>query len=237
MAEIAETMETNVAIEKAKGFWAKFSKPIIYVGSAAILLVGGWLAYKHLYKIPNEDKASELIFPAEKMFAKMSATSSFNQDSLNFVLKGDKAQGITGMLDIIKKYGGTATGNRANYYAGACYLQQKDFVNAVKYLKEFDGNGANQIESKANIMLGQAYAEQKKTEEALNSFKKAAAVVANDEGMAAEALFIAGRYAEATGKAKDAIELFTQLKEKYPASGRVSGGDVDRYLAKLGVVQ
>jgi TolA-binding protein len=232
-----DTMETNVALDKAKGFWAKFSKPIIYAGSAAILVVGGWLAYKHFYKIPNEEKASELIFPAEKMFAKMAATSSYTKDSLTYVLKGDKAQGITGMLDIIKKYGGTATGNRANYYAGACYLQQKDFANVVKYLKDFDANGASQIESKANIMLGQAYAEQKKTEDALGAFKKAASVVANDEGMATEALFMAGRYAEAIGKSKDAIELFTQLKDKYPASNRVSGGDVDRYLAKLGVTQ
>jgi TolA-binding protein len=201
------------------------------------LVVGGWLAYKHFYKIPNEEKASELIFPAEKMFGKMAATSSYTKDSLTYVLKGDKAQGITGMLDIIKKYGGTATGNRANYYAGACYLQQKDFANAVKYLKDFDANGASQIESKANIMLGQAYAEQKKTEDALSAFKKAASVVADDEGMATEALFIAGRYADAIGKSKDAIELFTQLKDKYPASNRVSGGDVDRYLAKLGVTQ
>ena len=148
----------------------------------------------------------------------MAATSNFNKDSVTYVLKGDKAQGITGMLDIIKKYDGTLTGNRANYYAGACYLHQKDFTNAIKYLKEFDGNGANQIISKANIMLGQAYAEQKKTDEALNYFKKAASVVANDEGMASEALFMAGRYADATGKTKDAIELFTQLKTKFPAS-------------------
>ena len=233
----SDVMETNVALEKAKGFWANFRKPIIYIGSAVILLIGGWLAYKYLYEAPNEEKASDLIFPAEKLFSKMAATSNFNKDSVTYVLKGDKAQGITGMLDIIKKYGGTLTGNRANYYAGACYLHQKDFTNAIKYLKEFDGNGANQIISKANIMLGQAYAEQKKTDEALNYFKKAASVVANDEGMASEALFMAGRYADATGKTKDAIELFTQLKTKFPASVKVGSGDVDRYLAKLGVTQ
>ncbi len=232
-----DTMETNVALDKAKGFWAKFSKPIIFIGSAVILLGLGWYAFKKFYKEPNEEKASELIFPAEKMFGKMAATSTYNKDSLTYVLKGDKAQGVTGMLDIIKKYGGTATGNRANYYAGACYLQQKDFANAVKYLKDFDANGASQIESKANIMLGQAYAEQKKIEDALSAFKKAASVVTNDEGMASEALFMAGRYADAIGKSKDAIELFTQLKDKYPASNRVSGGEVDRYLAKLGITQ
>ncbi len=140
-------------------------------------------------------------------------------------------------MDVIKKYGSTASGNRANYIVGACYLQQKDFTNAIKYLKEFDANGANQIASKANTMLGYAYCEQKKTDDALSYFKKAASVAANDESMAAEALFIAGRYADEIGKTKDAIELFTQLKEKYQANGRVTGGDVDKYLAKLGVTQ
>ena len=101
----SDIMETNVALEKAKGFWANFRKPIIYIGSAVILLIGGWLAYKYLYEAPNEEKASDLIFPAEKLFSKMAATSNFNKDSVTYVLKGDKAQGITGMLDIIKKYG------------------------------------------------------------------------------------------------------------------------------------
>jgi TolA-binding protein len=233
---IQETMETNVALEKAKGFWAKFSKPIIYVGSAIILLAGAWFAYKIFYKEPNEQKASELIFPAEKIFGKMTS-SNFTKDSINLVLKGDKAQGITGILDIIKKYGGTKTGNRANYIAGACYLNQSDFANAIKYLKDFDGNGANQIASKANILLGHAYAEQKKTDDALSAYKKAASVAANDESMAGEALFVAAAYADATGKSKDAIELFTQLKDKYPSNTRVTGGEVEKYLAKLGVTQ
>jgi TolA-binding protein len=234
---LVENVETNIALEKAKGFWANYSKPIIYVGGAIIVLALAWFGYTKFYKEPNIKNASEAIFPAEKLFGKTSVNSSFNKDTLNLILKGDKTLGITGMLDIIKKYGGTPAGNRANYFAGACYLQQKDFANAVKYLNEFDGNGAYQIESKANLMLGYAYSEQKKTDDALSHFKKAASVAGNDEGMAAEALFIAGRYADATGKTKDAIELFTQLKDKFPASSRVNSGDADKYLAKLGVVK
>jgi TolA-binding protein len=236
MAIIQETVETNVALDRAKGFWAKFSKPIIYVGAAIILLAGSWFGYKKIYKEPNELKASELIFPAEKIFGKMAGTE-FTKDSINLVLKGDKAQGITGMLDIIKKYGGTKTGDRANFIAGACYLQQGDFANAIKYLKDFDGNGANQIACRANVMLGQAYAEQKKTDDAFGYFKKAVSAAGNDESMASEALYTAANYADATGKTKDAIELFKELKTKYPLNSKVTGGDVDKYLAKLGVTE
>jgi TolA-binding protein len=120
---------------------------------------------------------------------------------------------------------------------GACYLQLKQFDKAIKHLKEFDGNGASQVQSKAYLLLGHAYAEQKKTDDALNYYEKAGNVTDIDEGMAGEALFIAGRYAEAMGKTKEAIEIFQNLKDKYPLSQRVSSGDVDKYLASLGIIK
>ena len=61
---VTSTGEQNDIVEKARGFWAKFSQPIIYIGMAVILIGGGWLAYKNLVKIPNETKSAEQIFPA-----------------------------------------------------------------------------------------------------------------------------------------------------------------------------
>ena len=54
-----ENVEVNAAVERAKGFWAKFSKPITYVGSAIIILIGGWYAYKFFYKAPKEGRQSQ----------------------------------------------------------------------------------------------------------------------------------------------------------------------------------
>ena len=233
----AAPMEAADVIEKAKGFWAKFSRPIIIAGSAVILVVGGWLIYKYVFRLPKEREADEKIFAAEKLFGKMANSSSYGKDTVNIVLNGDKGTGVTGLLKIISSYGSTAAGNRANYMAGACYLQLKQFDKAVKYLKEFDGNGANQVQSKAYIMLGHACSEEKKTDDALSYYKKAASVAEGDEGMASEALFIAGRYADATGKTKDAIELFQKLSDTYPASQHVRNGDAEKYLAKLGVTK
>lgn len=233
----ADEVHANEVVARAKGFWAKNSKPITIIGSIVILLSGAYFGYKYFFKLPKERKASELIFPAEKLFGKMATTSSFNKDTVSMVLNGAKPEGVTGLLKIISDYGSTPSGNRAEYMAGACYLQLKQFDKAIKHLKNFDGNGANQVQSRAYIMLGHAYAEQKKTDEALKYYKKAAAVDEKDEGMASEAMFMAGRYAEATGKTKEAIELFKELKEKYAASQRVQSGDADKYLAKLGVTQ
>lgn len=233
----AEQMEAADIVEKAKGFWAAYSKKIIIVGSVVIVLLGGYLGYKYFIQIPNEKTANDLIFPAEKLFGTMAGTSSFNKDTVNMVLNGDKAAGVTGLLKIVSSYGGTKSGNRAEYMVGACYLQLKQFDKAIKHLKAFDGNGADQIQSKAYILLGHAYAEQKKTDDALDYYKKAGSIADLDEGMAAEALFMAGRYADAIGKSKEAIEIFQNLKDTYPACQRVSAGEVDKYLALLGVTQ
>ena len=240
MAEKQVKAETTVevdVVERAKGFWAAYSKRIIIAGSVVIVLSLAYFGYKYLIKLPNERTANDLIFPAEKLFGKMASESSYNKDTVNMVLNGDKAAGVTGLLKVAGSYGGTKSGNRAEYMIGACYLQLKQFDKAITHLKDFDGNGANQVQSKAYLLIGHAYAEQKKTDEALDYYKKASAISDLDEGMSSEALFIAGRYADAVGKSKDAIELFQKLKDKYPASPRVSSGDVDKYLAALGVTK
>ncbi len=232
-----EQLDSSAIVEKAKGFWVAYSKKIIIAGSVVIVLLGSYLGYKYLIKIPNEQKANDLIFPAEKLFGAIASSSSYNKDTVNMVLNGDKGRGVTGLLKIASSYGGTKSGNRAEYMIGACYLNLKQFDKAIKHLKNFDGNGAEQIQSKAYVLLGHAYSEQKNTDEALDYYKKAGNISGLDEGMAAEALFLAGRYADALGKTKEATDIFQELKDKYPLSQRVSSGDVDKYLGSLGITK
>jgi tetratricopeptide (TPR) repeat protein len=238
-----EAVEVNEALEKAKGFWAKFSKPIIYVGSAVIILIGGWYGYKNFVLLPKQQKSSELIFPAEKLFAGMTQTGSFSKDSVNVALNGGNLNGtnVTGLLKIISNYDGTPAGNLAQYMTGACYLQLKEFDKAAKYLKAFDGNGAGQIQSAAYRMLGDAYAEQKKNDDALSSYKKAIdAASEKDESTRFQALSRAALFCNATGKNKEAIELFTQIKDEITPDFLRNNNinfDADKYLAKLGVTK
>ena len=229
---IVETVEVNEAVEKAKDFWSKFSKPIIYVGSALILLIGGWFAYLNFVKAPNNEKAAELIFPAEQLFDKMTQ-GGFNKDSIKLVLNGGGPV-TTGVLKLINNYGGTAAGNRAHFIAGACYLYSGDFNNAVKHLKDFSTN-ATQVQTSAYLLLADAYSELKKNDDALDYYKKAVAVNSKDEFMTPEALFKAGLFADATGKSKEAIEFFKRIKEDFPKSGHAN--EVDKYLARLGTIE
>ena len=228
--EVVET--TNDVVVKAKDFWAKFSKPIIYVGSALILLIGGWIGYKYFVKEPNEAKAAEMIFPAESVFDKMTQ-SGFSKDSISMVLNG--GNGITaGVLKVASNYGGTAAGNRAHFIAGACYLNNKDFNNAIKHLKDFS-TSATQVQAAAYSLLGDAYSELKKNDDAMEYYKKAIGVNSKDEFMTPEALYKAGLFAESTGKTKEAIEFFQRIKEEYPKSSHAA--EMDKYLARLGEVK
>ncbi len=232
-----ETVETVTTTETAvqNNFWDKYSKPIIYVGSAFIIAVGAWFGYKEFIQKPKETKANEMIFAAENLFDKM-ATAGFSKDSSVVVLNGGTLgeQNVTGVLKVASEYGGTGAGNRARYIAGATYLHLKEFDKAISHLKEFDANGATQVESKAYLMLGHAYAEQNKTGEALDAYKKAANVNKKDEGITADALLMAASYAGATGKADEAKKLFNELKGNFPLHNSVRSGEVDKYLARLG---
>jgi len=240
MAEQQKTdsiIETNDIVEKAKGFWAKFSNPIIYVGGAIILLAGGWLAYKNLIKLPNENRSAEQIFPAENLFDKMTQ-AGFNKDSINLVLNG--GNGITGVLKVASNFSSTAAGNRAEFIAGACYLHSKDFNNAVKHLKEFS-TSSKQPQSAADRMIGDAYAELKNNDAALDYYKKAISVAdTKDESTRFLSLSRAALFCDAIGKNKEAIEYYQQIKDEItPTFLRNNRIDfqVDKYLARLGVTK
>lgn len=237
--ETTKPVTETDTLAAAKGFWDKYSRPIIYVGGAIIVLLVGYLSYKEFVVGPKEIKASEQMFAAENIFDKMAATG-FNKDSVNLVINGGELEGkkVVGVLKTINEFGGTEAGNRAKYIAGASYLQIGEFEKAIKYLSDFKGNGATQVESKAYTMIGHAYAEQKKTADALNFYKKAAtALDPKDAAFGGDAYLLAATYADHIGNSKEAVELFKQLQTKFPTSPAVTNGDVDKYLAKFGEVE
>ena len=229
------TQEAGASVRK---FWVQNSKIIIGIVGAIILAVAAWAIYNSFVKQPNELKSNDLVFPAENLFDKMAVTG-FSKDTVGIVLNGGNVNGetVTGLLKIYNNYGGTSAANRAAYMIGASYLHIGEFDKAIKYLKEFDGHDATQASIKCYEMLGHAYAEKKNINEALNYYKKAANVNAKDEFFTADALFLAAQFAEANGKNDDAITMYKRLRDDYPTSTAVLSGDIDKYLARLGIFE
>lgn len=232
MADKKKVQKKEVdVVEKAKGIWEDYNKPISYIGSAIIILFAGWLIYKYMFQIPKQEKADTEVFVTQKYFSQFTnATDSAKLLMAARVLNGDGRN--PGALKIINKYSGTTAANLCEYYAGACYLQLGQFAKAIKYLKDFDANGATQIKSRALGMMGDASAELNKNDDALDYYKKAANVNDKDDYTSSEFLFRAALFAQSIGKTKEAVDLFKKIKTNYPLSEKAA--DVDRYLARLG---
>lgn len=220
-------------VEEARVFWMKNNKPVIYIGSIIILALAGWIFYKYSIQAPKNKKANDLVFVTQKYFSEFANDNSDDSAKIQLAGKVLNGDGMNpGALKIINQYGGSAAANLCQYYAGACYLSLGQFDKAIDHLKKFDANGATQIESHAYGMLGDASAELKKNDDALNYYKKAANVNTKDDFTSSEFLFRAAAFAQMTGNKNEAIALFKKLKSDYPMTEK--GASADRYLARLG---
>jgi len=202
-------------------FVSKNKKALTYTITAMAIAIVAFFGYTELYQKPREEKAADAMFTAEKYFA---------MDSSSLVLNGDGQS--KGVLYIIKEFGGTKAANLAKYYAGISYFRMNDFNKSVEYLKDFS-TSAKQVQAIAYGTIGDAYSELKNTDEALNYYKKAGCHFPDDEAISSEYLYRAAALLELNGKADEAVEIFKEIKAKYPKSAK--GLKVDKYINKLKV--
>ena len=226
MSEIkhpAHLEEEKNPVAEIQNFWERYGKQGSYVLLAIIVIVGVFFAYRNLVSEPNEKKAVEAMFRAEEYYRQDSARLALNGDNIN-----------AGFLKIIARYGGTKAANLASFYAGSCYLKLGNYDNAVKYLKDFS-TSVKQLQERDYGLLGDAYSELNRKEEAAEQYKKAGTYFEKDELLSPEYLFRSGYLYESMGKTQDAIAMYRLIKDKYPTSPR--GADIDKYLARLGSIQ
>ena len=209
--------ENEEIIAKAQDFWTRYQKQITVVLAVVVLAVGGWYAYKNFIVKPNSEKAVDAMYKAEEYY---------RMDSLQKALNGD---GIHwGFVKVIREYGGTEAGNLAHFYAGDCYLRTGDFNNAVKQLKDFS-TSEKQVQARAYKLLGDAYSELGKNDDAIEYYKKSANHFPEDLHNSAEALLFAALLSDKIGKTNEAIELLKEIKDKFPNTQAYN--ESDKYLA------
>jgi tetratricopeptide (TPR) repeat protein len=219
---VHEGDSAEVVMAKAKDFWVRNSKIISITCVVVVLGVAGYFIYKNYIQKPKEEKSIDAIYKAEEYY---------RMDSVNLALKGDGQ--YPGFLKVIDKYDGTPAANLACYYAGVCYGKLDDNQNAIKYLKKFNAD-SKPVQARVYKLLGDANGDLGKSADAVDYYKKAAHLFEEDKASAAEALFLAAYLTDRVLKnQKEAIELYKEIKEKFPATKE--GGDADNYLAQLGV--
>jgi len=209
------------SVNNLQSSFEKNQKAIIGAVVAVVVLVGGFFGYKEFIQKPNEERAANALFSAERWF---------EVDSLNYTLNGDGQH--KGVLDVIKKFDGTKAANLAQYYAGMSYLRTGKPQDAIKHLEKFDGKGTP-LEFLADGAMGDAYMDAGQSAKGIEMYKKAASNE-KDNFTSALYLFRAALATEQGGNVEEAKKLYKEVKEKYPNT--LQGSQVDKYLARLGDV-
>lgn len=213
-----ETVEVEELVSRSELFIETYSKKIILGIVALVVVVGAIFAYRHLYLLPQQQKATAALFKGEQYFAK---------DSFQLALNGNGAD-YDGFEAIIKEYGSTDAGNLAKAYAGICYAKLGENEKALNYLKSFSAND-NMISPAITIAVGDCYVNLDNTKEGIKYFEKAAKD-ANNEVLSPIALKKAGIAYESLKQYKDAIKVYTTIKEQYFNSMEAS--DIDKYITR-----
>lgn len=203
-------------------FWQKNGKRIsIALGIVALTGIL-WFSYNQFYKNPREEKAQDALFKAEEYY---------RMDSIQKALNGDGQH--AGFLKVISQYSGTNSANLASFYAGSCYLKLDNYEKAVQFLSDFS-TSEKITQARAYKLTGDAYADWGKLDQALEYYQKAGRHFQEDEANSPEYLFLAAYLADRMMKKNEtAIELYQEIKEKYPRSQQAY--EAENYLAQLGV--
>lgn len=209
------------AINKTEIWIMRNGKTLLTILVVIIAIASCIAGYVYLYKTPQQKKASAAIFQAQNYFAVDSFPQALNGDGNNF-----------GFLQVIDKYGSTNSGNIAKHYAGQCYLRMGDYDNALKYFgmyKNVKGIPSELVNAMNAGMQGDAYAQKGDVNKAINMYEKA--VATSDNGVTAPYYTKkAAMLYEGQGKTAKAIELYKEVKQKYP--GSFESRDIDKYIAQ-----
>ena len=117
-----DPLNVDEALSTSEAFLIKNKNVLLGAVVALVVIVGGFLGYKHFISEPNELKASEAIFKGEQYFG---------ADNFEVALKGDSL-GYAGFVKLADEFSGTDAGNLANAYAGLCYAQLGKYEDAIK---------------------------------------------------------------------------------------------------------
>ena len=147
-------------LEGAESWIEKHPKTITGVVSVLLLLVAGYFGFNY-YKDSQNTEAQKQMFQA---------VYYFEADSLKLALDGDGNN--MGFIDIIEEFKFSDAANLAHFYAGVCYLKQGNFDAAILYLQDYSSNDLL-VQPRAYSLIGDAYMELQKYEDAVKYYNKA----------------------------------------------------------------
>lgn len=209
--------DVESALTRTEQFIEDNQKLFSIIIGVAVAIVVIYLALGKFYLQPREKEAKEQMFMAEHYF---------QTDSFNLAINGDG--NYLGFLDIIDNYGMTESANLAKYYTGISYLKLGEFDQAIEYLDKYDTEDLL-VAPVAEGAKGDAYLELGKNDKALSQYKKAYQL--NENELTSPVYMLkAAAVLESMEKYSDALDIYNELKEKFPNSNE--GRSIDKYIAR-----
>ena len=221
MAKKTTRAEENIqaveeALSRTEHFIEENQNPILIVIGILVVVILAYLGFNQFYLKPQEVKAQEQVYMAEKYF---------EMDSLNLALNGDGL--YPGFLDIMDDYKWTKTANLANYYTGIIYMKKGEFETAIGYLEDFDGDD-EMVQPMAIGAIGDCYMELGDPEKAAGYYIEAANYSINDI-TSPTFLMKAGWTYEINGDYIKAADAYKKIKTEFSKSQEAR--DIDKFIA------
>ncbi|MDR3246790.1 MAG: tetratricopeptide repeat protein [Prevotellaceae bacterium] len=213
--QVAEIVE---GMHKVENFFKTNKNTLIYTVGGLILAIAGYLGYIEFISKPRNSEALEQIVLPQNHFAK---------DSFRLALRGN---GLLepGFETIATEYSSTPSGNLANFYAGVCCLKLGEYEEAIDYFGNFKSDDEI-FAPRALANIGNCYVELGELENAAKYFEQAARK--KDNLAAASYLMKATAVHEKLGQYAKALQLYEEIKYKYPDSSEA--GAIDKYIERV----
>jgi tetratricopeptide (TPR) repeat protein len=224
MAEVKESVGENIqeGLGKAQLFIDNNKNAVMIAGGVVLVLVVGLIYLFQSYLPTQNEKAQKAMYMAEFAFAKDSFALALNGQTLG-------ANPYKGFAFVAKDFGWTKAGKLANYYAGLCCLNLKQYDEAIAYLEKFSTDdpiiGALRLSA-----IGDAYMERNKKDEGIKYYEKAADF-SDNETYTPFFLLKTGLAYEKAKKPEEAKKAFEKIRDQYPRSEEAQ--KIDAYIARV----
>lgn len=174
---------------------------------------GGWLYY-------NNDRNDKAV----------KAYNAADEKVMNATLDGDSIAAIE-FGKVADQFSGTDAGNVAALQAAQAYYRLGKYNETVKYLDMFSTD-EEVMSAQADLLLGDAYVNLKKYDDALKAFDSAAKKGNGNDQIMPVALWKEANVYDAQKKYQDALNCYQQIKTAFPTYMFGNGMTPDAYIAR-----
>lgn len=190
------------------------NKKVLYWTLGLLIAIGAcWCAWLWFYQTPRVNNS----------------VAAYDK-AMSAAMGGDSIAAAE-FAKVADKYSGTDAGNIAAMQAAQAYYRLGKYQETVKYLEKFSTK-EEVLGAQSYVLLGDAYVNLKKYDDALSAFNTAIKKAAGNEQIVPMVLWKEANIYDAQKKYQEALNCFEQVKASFPNYTYGNGLTPDAYIAR-----